>query len=249
MPKSRRNKQVSLTKVKKGGKERKGTLIENVRDSVDEFPHLYVLRFKNMKNVAFKKLRDEIQDSTRFFLGSNKVMQVALGRDETDALRENLNKVSDRLAGNAGLCFTKLPRAELQNKFAMHEDFDYARPGQVATETVQFEAGPVHGHTGAPLAHTLEPTCRANGMPTRLNHGTVELLVNHEVCKEGDLLSPKACALLRLFDIKMAQFEIIMDSCFNFNENEIEIISEPDDEELEELRAAGFEVEERWVDE
>ena len=47
----------------------------------------------------------------RFFLGSNKVMQVALGRDETTEFRPQLQALGVRLAGFAGLLCTEcVPR-------------------------------------------------------------------------------------------------------------------------------------------
>ncbi|KAM2375719.1 hypothetical protein ACFXTH_044444 [Malus domestica] len=46
----------------------------------------------------------------RFFLGSNKVMQIALGRSESDEIRPGLHQISKVLHGDAGLCFTNLPK-------------------------------------------------------------------------------------------------------------------------------------------
>jgi hypothetical protein len=45
------------------------------------------------------------------------------------------------------------------------------RTGTVASQTVVIEAGPVHGPHGGLMEHTLEPTLRKNGMPTKLNRG------------------------------------------------------------------------------
>jgi hypothetical protein len=42
-----------------------------------------------------------------FFLGSNKVMQVALGRDETTEFRPQLQALGVRLVGFAGLLCTE----------------------------------------------------------------------------------------------------------------------------------------------
>ena len=41
-------------------------------------PPSRVPRYKDMKNKSFKELREKLQGSCRFFLGSNKVLQVAL---------------------------------------------------------------------------------------------------------------------------------------------------------------------------
>ena len=49
----------------------------------------------------------------RFVLGSNGLLQVALGKSESDEYRPDLHLLSDRLKGQVGLFFTKLPREEV----------------------------------------------------------------------------------------------------------------------------------------
>jgi len=46
-------------------------------------------------------------------MGSNKMLQVALGKSESDELRTNLSVIASRLKGHSGLFFTKLPREEV----------------------------------------------------------------------------------------------------------------------------------------
>jgi hypothetical protein len=60
------------------------------------------------------------------------------------------------------------------------------------------------------MEHTMEPTLRKNGMPTKLNRGVIELLADHVVCKEGEHVSPQAAILLRLFGKALATFEIAL---------------------------------------
>ncbi|KAI4318488.1 hypothetical protein MLD38_032186 [Melastoma candidum] len=58
---------------------------------------------KNMRNLKFKEFREQLKSSSRFFLGSNKVMKIALGRSAADEIRPGIRKVSKLLHGNTGL--------------------------------------------------------------------------------------------------------------------------------------------------
>ena len=57
---------------------------------------------------------------------------------------------------------------------------DYARAGEEATEDFFLPQGPLVGPNGS-FQHTLEPTFRDYGLPTKLNRGTIELLRDCEV--------------------------------------------------------------------
>jgi hypothetical protein len=106
------------------------------------------------------------------------------------------------------LVFTNLTKEDLESAMAKYETNDFARTGAVAPETVTIEKGPVHGAHGGLMEHTLEPTLRKNGMPTKLNRGVIELLADHVVCKEGDFISPQGAILLRLFGRELAAFKM-----------------------------------------
>lgn len=208
MPKSKRNKVVALTKVKKKTRDWKEGLVTTARNFLDEYPALYLFRYENMRNDKFKELREELRETSRFVLGSNKVLRVALGKTEMDEYKTNLHMVSERIHGSMGLMFTKLPHEEVVRLFEEYEELDYARAGSRATQALQLPEGPVVGPYGEPLAHTLEPTLRQNGMPTKLDKGIVKVLADYTVCNEGDRLTSQQVALLRIFEVKMAAFRM-----------------------------------------
>ncbi|KAK9214503.1 hypothetical protein WN944_006496 [Citrus x changshan-huyou] len=202
MPKSKRDRPVTLSKTKKKGKEHKEVIVNSIRNAVENYKSIYVFSFENMRNLKFKEFREQIKPS-RFFLGSNKVMQVALGRSVSDEIQPGLHKVSKFLCGNTGLFLTNMPKDEVESLFNKYEDYDFARTGSTATEKVELPEGPLEQFT-----HEMEPFLRKQGMPVRLNKGVVELVSDFVVCEEGKPLSPESARILRLLGIKMATFKL-----------------------------------------
>lgn len=202
MPKSKRDRPVTLSKTKKKGKEHKEVIVNSIRNAVENYKSIYVFSFENMRNLKFKEFREQIKPS-RFFLGSNKVMQVALGRSVSDEIQPGLHKVSKFLCGNTGLFLTNMPKEEVESLFNKYEDYDFARTGSTATEKVELPEGPLEQFT-----HEMEPFLRKQGMPVRLNKGVVELVSDFIVCEEGKPLSPESARILRLLGIKMATFKL-----------------------------------------
>lgn len=212
MPKSKRNRVVSLTKTTKKGIERKKTLVDNLREAASEHASVYVFRYADMRNERMKELREVLKGKARFFMGSNKVMQVALGREPSDECREEMHRLSARVRGNCGVLATNMTRAELEEAFSGVEEENYARAGKLATRAVQLPEGPLRGPSGEPLSHTLEPALRQCGLPTKLNKGVVELIAETNVCECGKPLSVSQARILKTLGIKMARFKLWLDS-------------------------------------
>ena len=198
---------VSLTQVKKKDREWKEGLVSQIQRQLDTYPTVYLLRYENFRNEAFKSLREKVRDSSTFCLGSNKVLKVALGKSEAEEYRSNLHLLANDMSGNSALLFTRLPQADVERMVDSFEVLDYTRAGAPATEEFAIPAGPVLQY-GDPIAHTMEPTLRKHGMPTKLNKGVVELLTDFTVCREGDTLTPDQAALLKIFGVQMATFKM-----------------------------------------
>ncbi|KAL2923279.1 mRNA turnover protein 4-like protein [Bienertia sinuspersici] len=202
MPKSKRNRAVTLSKTKKKGREHKETIVNTIREAAEKYPSVYVFAFENMRNLKFKQFRESIK-SGRFFLGSNKVMQVALGRSAADEIKPGYYKISKFLRGEKGLFFTDMSEEEVKKVFDDFEVYDFARTGCNATEKVELKEGPM-----SEFSHEMEPFLRKQGMPVRLNKGAVELISDFVVCEEGKPLSPESARILRLLGIKMTLFKL-----------------------------------------
>ena len=142
MPRSRRDRPVSLTKVKKRGREGRAALIEKVRAAVDAHASLYVLTYKSLRAAPFKEVRARWRESS-LFLGKNKLMALALGRTPEEEVRDNLRHVARRLRGGAALLATSRPKTEVLDFFAKFSRAQFATAGALATRDVTLPKGPM----------------------------------------------------------------------------------------------------------
>ncbi|XP_078740145.1 mRNA turnover protein 4 homolog isoform X2 [Lampetra fluviatilis] len=209
MPKSRRDRKVSLTQTKKKGLEHKQKLVEDLRACVDTYSYLYTFSVCNMRNSKLKDVRTAWKHS-RFFFGKNKVMILALGKGVRDEYREGLHKVGQRLHGEVGLLFSNWDSDKVTKWFAEFSQVDFARCGALAPMDVVLDAGPLDK-----FPHSMEPQLRQLGLPTSLQRGVVHLLRDFTLCKEGDSLTPEQARLLKLCSVPLCEFRVSVDSVWS----------------------------------
>ena len=99
MPKSKRNKVVALTKVKTKGRSGKEELVSNVREAVESYRNAFVVSFENIRSGPFKVIANQWREDSRFFLGKNKVIQVAMGKKPEDEPADNTHLLSKYMRG------------------------------------------------------------------------------------------------------------------------------------------------------
>lgn len=209
MPRSKRDKKISLTQTKKKGLVLKQKVLEEVRTCADKYARIFTFSTQNMRNNKLKDVRQEWKQS-RFYFGKNKVMALALGTSKANEYRDGLFSVSKLLQGQRGLLFTDKSKQEVLQWFSSYSDVDYARSGNVATQTVVIEQGPLKA-----FSHSMEPQLRQLGLPTALKRGVVTLLRDFTVCEKGRALTPEQARILKLFGHQMANFHIDIDSMWS----------------------------------
>ena len=202
MPKSKRDKKISLTKTNKKGLVLKQQIVEDVRNCVEKYERIFLISVHNMRNNKFKDLRAEWKDS-RFFFGKNKVIALALGKTPENEVAEELHKLSAALKGQCGLLFTNRSKKEVLKWMEEYEELEYARSGFVTDESVTLPEGPM-----PEFPHSIEPHLRQLGMPTALQKGIVVLLKEYAVCKKGQTLNPEQARILKLLDRPLATFKL-----------------------------------------
>ena len=90
----------------------------------------------------------------------------------------------------------------------------------MATQTVSLESG---FDALMSFPHSMEVQFRKLGMPTLLYDGKVKLLADYTVCNEGDILTASQAQILKLLNIQMGKFQVIIKAVYD---KETESVSE-----------------------
>jgi len=230
MPVSKRNRVVSLTQTKKKGLEHKQKLVTEIRSAIDDYDSVYIFSIENMRNNKLKEVREEWKGTSKFIMGKNKVLQLALGRNSENEIAENIHKVSERLLGQCGLLLTSKSEDEVVAWFEDFREPDFARSGFVATETVVLKENDLED-----FSHTMEPQFRRLGLPTKLVNGKIKLLSDFTVCNEGDTLTPEQADILKHKGIQMAEFHVTLE-CVWKKDGSFRVLHEVEERSASEIK-------------
>lgn len=203
MPRSRRNREVALSKVRKEpSKEKKDSLIEKLHDAVEKYAHGYALRVENERNQFIKDVRKHFSGTGTLFMGKNNVMKLALGNAVENEVADKIHQLSDEISGSCALLFTDQEPAAVQQYFMELNMETFARSGAVATETVVIPQGEMK------FPHSIEAHLRSIGLPTSLKEGKVLCLSNHTVCTAGQAMTTDQAQVLKLLGKRMSEFRM-----------------------------------------
>lgn len=231
MPRSKRSKLVTLSKTEKKGKENKIRVFDNVREALDEYRFVWVLRLDDVRTPVLQDIRQSWVGS-KLIMGKNKVLQKALGTAPEDEHKDNLHKLAVLLEGNPGLLFTNEDPETVKEYFSAYTKADYSRAKSQAPVDFTIPAGIVHSRGGqvsaeedVPMTHSLEETLRNKyKIPTQIKAGKIYLNEPFEVCKKGDTLNVVQALILKQFGVAAAKFTVGMIAFHDGETSEVTIL-------------------------
>ncbi|XP_018313818.1 mRNA turnover protein 4 homolog [Mycetomoellerius zeteki] len=209
MPKSKRDKKISLTKTDRKGLVLKQKIMEDVKKCVEEYDRIFLISIQNTRNTKLLDLRAEWKDSKLFF-GKLRIIALGLGKSKETEIAEGIHKLANAMKnhsmkGQCGLLFTNRPKQQVIEWTENYEEMEYARSGFVAPETVELPEGPL-----SQFQHSMEPQLRQLGMPTSLKKGVITLIKPFTVCKKNEVLTPEQAQILKLLGKPLAVFKLLL---------------------------------------
>ncbi|XP_029659627.1 mRNA turnover protein 4 homolog [Formica exsecta] len=209
MPKSKRDKKVSLTKTNKKGLILKQRIIEDIKKCVEDYKRIFLISIQNTRNTKLLDLRAEWKDS-KFFFGKLRIIELGLGKAQETEIADGIHKLANAIRnhsmkGQCGLLFTNRSKKQVVEWAQEYEEMEYARSGFVTPETVELPEGPL-----SQFQHSMEPQLRQLGMPTSLQKGVITLIKPFRVCQKDDILTPEQAQILKLLDKPLAVFKLLL---------------------------------------
>ncbi|XP_012217927.1 mRNA turnover protein 4 homolog [Linepithema humile] len=209
MPKSKRDKKISLTKTDKKGLVLKQRIIEDVKKCVEEYNRIFLISLQNTRNTKLFNLRAEWKDS-RLFFGKLRILALGLGKTQETEVADGIHKLANAMRnqsmkGQCGLLFTNRSKKQVTEWAEEYEEMEYARSGFVTPESLELPEGPL-----PQFDHSMEPQLRRLGMPTSLQKGVITLIKPFKICQKGDVLTPEQAQILKLFDRPLAVFKLLL---------------------------------------
>ncbi|KAK1226298.1 mRNA turnover and ribosome assembly protein [Marasmius sp. AFHP31] len=211
MPKSKRSKVVSLTKVDKKNRAHKEAQITLIQENADKWKYCWLFEVRAFRNGHLQTVRKLWKGTARIFFSRSALLAKALGTTPEEEHRMGIHKLAQQIQGEVGLLFTDSEPQEVIDWFADFRPPDFARSGNVATRTVVLPAGPVmqhHSDPPEPFPHNEEPQLRKLGLSTRMNKGVPTIDVPHKICEKGKTLTAEQAQLLKLVGEKMVEFKV-----------------------------------------
>jgi mRNA turnover protein 4 len=208
MPRSKRNKVISLTKVDSKGRKLKQKHIDTIRLAVDEYTSIYTFSYENMRTVNFTDVRADFKDS-KLFMGKNSISQLALGRTPEEEYKDNLRSVSKQLKGSTGLLFTNKTKKDVVKYFKDFSRADFAKSGTIPDEDYTMVPQILNQFPVAMLDEL-----RKLGMKVEIDDGKVALRESFCVCTAGTAITPEQARILVKMERKLINFTIKLECCW-----------------------------------
>lgn len=160
---------------------------------LNEYPKLFVVGADNVGSKQFQNIRIALRGEAVVLMGKNTMMRKAIrGHLETNP---SLEKLLPHVKGNVGFVFTNGDLSDIRTKLLENKVAAPAKAGALAPKMVILPAQ----NTG--LGPEKTSFFQALAIPTKIARGTIEILSDVNLIKEGDKVGASEATLLNMLKI------------------------------------------------
>lgn len=193
------------------GKEDKATWKSNyftkLIQLLEEYPKCFIVGADNVGSKQMQQIRMSLRGTAVVLMGKNTMMRKAIrGHIERN---QALERLLPHIKGNVGFVFTRSELAEVRDKLLQNKVRAPARAGAIAPCPVVIPAQ----NTG--LGPEKTSFFQALSIPTKISKGTIEIINDVHILKEGDKVGASEATLLNMLNISPFSYGLIVEMVFD----------------------------------
>jgi len=193
------------------GKEDKATWKANyftkLIQLLDDYPKCFIVGADNVGSKQMQQIRMSLRGTAVVLMGKNTMMRKAIrGHIERN---QALEKLLPHIRGNVGFVFTRGDLVEVRDKLLENKVRAPARAGAIAPCPVIIPAQ----NTG--LGPEKTSFFQALSIPTKISKGTIEIINDVHILKEGDKVGASEATLLNMLNISPFSYGLIVEMVYD----------------------------------
>jgi len=188
-------------------KAKKAEYLEKLTAVFEKHTRVLVVAIDNIGSAHMQKIRKQLRGKATVLMGKNTLMRKAIRA----GLERNPKWVAllPAIIGNVGLVFTEGDLSEVRDVLMSLRVPAIAKVGIIAPQDVIVPKGQTN----------LEPTktsfLQALNISSKINKGTIEILNDVHLIKQGDKVGPSEAQLLQMLDIRPFTYGLNVQSVYD----------------------------------
>ncbi|CAH1774416.1 unnamed protein product [Owenia fusiformis] len=174
---------------------------------LDEYPRLFIVGADNVGSKQMQNIRQFMRGTATVLMGKNTMMRKAIrGHIENNP---GLEKLLPYIKGNVGFVLTKDDLTDVRDRLLQNKVAAPARAGAIAPIDVKIPAQ----NTG--LGPEKTSFFQALSIPTKISRGTIEILNEVHLIKEGSKVGASEATLLNMLKISPFSYGLIIQQVYD----------------------------------
>jgi len=173
----------------------------------DEYPKFFMVNADNVGSKQMQQIRTSLRGHAVVLMGKNSMMRKAI----LGHLSQNpkLEQILPYIVGNVGFVFTKEDLGEVRDLLLSNKVKAPARAGAIAPLDVTVPAQ----NTG--LGPEKTSFFQALNIPTKITKGTIEIVADVKLIKEGDKVGMSDSTLLNMLGISPFTYGLVIQKVYD----------------------------------
>merc|ERR1711970_885507 len=174
---------------------------------LDEYPKCFLVEADNVGSKQMQEIRIALRGHAVVLMGKNTMIRKAI-RGHLESI-PSLEKLLPHIVTNVGFVFTNEDLTEIRDKLLANKKRAPARAGAIAPCPVTIPAqNPGLGPEKTSFFQALQ-------IPTKISRGTIEIVNDVQLLKEGDKVGASEATLLNMLNISPFSYGLMVNNVYD----------------------------------